>query len=506
MDWARDQLGALVHAAQRGLFSYGLRCPTCGEPVRRRAGLERRPHFAHYSHSAKPECEYYHPLTGAVVRVAAQPRDEQQATSSSRSLQGGLFLEERESRYSLYLKLPRLAAEASGGGELRIWAGLGERTYTAVQLQRTHMMPVIPQLPLVKVSASGVLIRAAEAIKMDVSLFKSTGNYFQLSEVGGRLLAPLEPLEWGERYLLLTQGAYAPAPVDFGMMIESREWTRGWIIHRIQLPTVAKIGDESTRETISRYLGRTIKAPRARVYFVDPPPHHFEPDGTFVFPETTKRIVLRQTEGGRVSIEASEQTLRAVGVRHLEDEWCEVTGIGTGDFTVLLDGREELLGRVEKCDLFRPEGVRVVVGERAWEIFEPDLRDAVQHRSQETVRIECPRIQVAEQLALEKDAWTRVGKTFVLLKPVREAAIDGDNFGALTWLPIDTPAFEPRSIDPQILARRLWIEGLVARAYCQDMHVRLRDTWSGPNSGNPSAVAEGDLAWLQPHIHFARST
>jgi hypothetical protein len=368
------------------------------------------------------------------------------------------------------------------------------------------MVPVIPQLPPVKVSASGALTHVAEAIKMDVSLFKSTGNYFQVSEVGGRLLAPLEPLEWGERYLLLTQRAHASAPVDFGMAIESREWTRGWIIYRIQLPTDAKVGDDSIREMIGRYLGRTIKAPRARVYFVDPPPHHFEPDGTFVFPETTKRIVLRQTEGGRVSIEASEQTLRAVCVRDLEDEWCEVTGIGTGDFTVLLDGREELLGRVEECNLFRPEGVRVVVGERAWEIFEPDLRDAVQYRSHEAVRIECRRILVAEQLTLEKEAWTRVGKGFVLLKPVREPAVDGGNFGALTWLQIEAPAFEPRSIDLQILARRLWIEGLVARVCGPDMHVRLRNTWSEPNSGNPSAVAEGELAWLQPHIHFARST
>ncbi len=505
MDWARDQLGNLIHAAQRGLFSYWLRCPTCGEPVRRRAGLERRPHFAHYSYSAKPECEYYHPSSGAAVHGSPQPRDEQQATSSSASFQGGLFLDRRASSYSLYLKLPRVAAEAGGIGELRIWGGLGERTYTASQLQRAQMMPVLLQLPLVKASASGALAYAAEAIKMYVSLFRNVGNYFRVSESGGRLLAPLEPLEWGERYRLLTQEALGSAPMDFGIEVECNEGRRGWIFYELRLPSLAQAGEDSTREAIGRYLGRTINAPRARVYFVDPPAHHVEPDGTHIFPATTERLVLRRPGGGRVTIVIGEQSVNATRVRDLGDEWCDVTGISTDEFTVLLDEREELLGRFEACELFRPEGVRVVVGEQAWEIFQPELRDAVQHCSHEVVRIECPSMLVAEQLALEKSAWTRDGKAFTIRERQSELAADAGNFGALAWPGPTALAFESRKVTPQMLATRVWIEGVVARFDGPDALTRLRIDWHGATSNTSLGVRLGELAWLQPHLHFVRS-
>lgn len=505
MDWARDQLGNLIQAAQRGLFSYWLRCPTCGEPVRRRAGLERRPHFAHYSYSAKPECEYYHPSSGSAVHGSPQARDEEQATSSSSSLQGGLFLERRASSYSMYLKLPRLAAEAGDIGELKIWAGLGERTYTASQLQRAKLVPAIVQLPLVKVSASGALAHAAEAIRMHVSMFRSAGNYFRVSEAGGRLLAPLEPLEWGERYRLLTQEALGSAPVDFGIEVESNEGRRGWIFYELRLPTLAQAGDDSTREAIGRYLGRTINAPRARVYFVDPPAHHVEPDGTHIFPETTERIVLRRPGGSRVTIVIGAQSVNSARVRDLGDEWCEVTGFSTDEFIVLLDEREELLGRFEKCDLFRPEGVRVVVGEQVWEIFQPELRDAVQHRSHKVVRIECPTMLVTEQLALEKNAWTQDGKVFTLLEPQSEPIADAGNFGALAWLETTAPAFESRKATPQVLATRVWIEGLVARLDGPDALLRLRINWNGATSEDALGVRVSELVWLQPHLHFVRS-
>lgn len=132
MDWARDQLGNLVHASQRGLFSYGLSCPTCGEPVRRRAGPQRRPHFAHYSYSAKPECENYHPsLHTPATSGARHLWPNEQAAPSRPSLQGGLFLEcVDRGNYTLYLKLPQISAETATAGAIEIHSGLGTRTYT----------------------------------------------------------------------------------------------------------------------------------------------------------------------------------------------------------------------------------------------------------------------------------------------------------------------------------------------------------------------------------------
>src|SRR5262249_26865395 len=152
------------------------------EPVRRRAGQERRPHFAHYSYSAKAECEYYHPSWAAAVGSRGTLGNDQ-PTSTSVLVHGGLFLERTESGdYSLYLKLPRLPAGTGTIGEIEIESGLGKRSYTGAQLQRPRFVPVMPRLPLAKVIGSGELGALAVAIKSDISRFRDMGNFFHASE------------------------------------------------------------------------------------------------------------------------------------------------------------------------------------------------------------------------------------------------------------------------------------------------------------------------------------
>lgn len=506
MDWARDQLGNLVHASQRGLFSYGLSCPTCGEPVRRRAGPQRRPHFAHYSHSAKPECENYYPSWG--VAAAPGPRrvsSDEPAASSAPSLQGGLFLERTDqSSYSLYLKLPQLPAGTSGAGEIEIRSGLGIRTYTVSQLYRPRLVPVVPQLPLVEVIAAGNLSAAGAAIKTHVERFRGAGNYFRASDVGGRLLVPNEPLEWGERYLLLTQQAIGPIPEGLGLGVETQKEWRGWYVYEIALPALPQMESELGREELCRYLERTIKTPRPRAYFIDPPPHHIEPDGTYVFPEKTERIFLRRTEHLRIDIEVSPKIITLPNVRYLTGEWVEITDIGVGGFTVILDGREELLGRIEECDLFQPIGVRVAVGDRTWEIFEPGLREAIRLSPHKSVNIECPSLRVADHLALAENVGAQDGPR-IIISAVLPGPVNADNFGALAWPAPGEAGIEPTIVDAQTRARRAWLEGLVASCYGPDALMRLREQWGKALCPGYRESDIHDLACLYPHIQFART-
>ena len=222
MDWARDQLGNLVNASQQGLFSYGLSCPTCGEPVRRRAGPERRPHFAHYSYRAKPECESYHPSRSTASTYGTrhvQPNEH--AASSGTAFQGGIFLDRTGvGSYSLYLKLPQLP-DGVGTGEIEIRSGLGVKTYTAPQLQRRRLVRVTPQFPLLDVIIRGNMFTVEAAIRNEVKSFRESGNFFRIGEAGNRLLVPDEPLEWGERYWLVTQQALEPVLEGLGLIVES---------------------------------------------------------------------------------------------------------------------------------------------------------------------------------------------------------------------------------------------------------------------------------------------
>jgi hypothetical protein len=314
-----------------------------------------------------------------------------------------------------------------------------------------------------------------------------------------------EPLEWGERYYLLTQQPFVPSPVNFGVEIAAEGERHGWYFYEVGLPTFAQSGDDSARAEFERYLGRTIRPPRPRVYFVDPPAHHVEADGTHVFPETTEKILVRRTAGCQVQIEECTKVRDGAQVHDLDDVWCEITGIASGDFTVLADGREALPGRLEDCRLFQPKGVRMTVGDSTWEIFEPGLRNAVLHGSQKDPRIECPSARVAEHLAMENNHWASEGRTFRVVEVNREPVFDGNNFGVFIWTGVETRAIGPRVMDPQMLARRVWIEGIVARHSGPVEVFQIRRQWSKAASSRLPEISGDTLAWLQPYIQFARS-
>lgn len=506
MDWAKDQVGNLVHASERGLFSYGLSCPTCGEPVRRRAGPQRRPHFAHYSHSAKPDCENYYPSWG-IAATSGAPRvssNEEAVVSGVSSLHGGLFFERADhGAYSLYLKLPQLRAGTGNVGVIEIRSGLGVRTYTVPQLFRPRLVPVVPQLPLAEVIAVGDLNAVGETIRTHVGWFQSSGNYFRVGDVGGRLLAPNEPLEWGERYLVVTQQIFGSVPEGFGLRVESQEEWCGWNVYEVVLPVSLALASEPVREDLFRFLGRSIKAPRPRAYFVDPPPHHIEPDGTNVFPEITTRIVLRRTERSDISIESTDQTDMSTTVTDLGDEWVEITSVGPGSFAVVVNGRVELLGRIGECDLFQPRGVRVVVGDRVWEMFEAGLGECIQQYLQGVVRIECPSVRVADYLDLPQGVWVRDGKSYTTTG-VPFSSVSAENFGAFFLAEPDAKDAESPAIDAQTRARLVWLEGLIATHCGPEALMRFREQWRG---SSPAAYLEGTLrekTWLYPYLWLSR--
>ena len=263
--------------------------------------------------------------------------------------------------------------------------------------------------------------------------------------------------------------------------------------------------NETLRQSLAQYLERTIRAPRPRVYIVDPPPHHIEPDGTYVFPVTTDRIILKKTEcESQISIEESPQAITGLVVSNRTDQWVEIMGLKPRDFTILLNGHEELLIKIEECGLFQPKSVQVTLGDRAWELFEFGLQDAIRHKSFGKIQIECPSQRVAEFLALPLESWERKGLCFSL-DGLPNGPIRAENFGTLSC-PVqnDEPGLEPVVADAQTQARRAWLEGFVARQYGPDALMYLRQQWGEASTAGYGETAAWQITWLRPYIELAR--
>ncbi len=337
MDWARDGIGNLVHSSQPGIVAYGLRCPTCGEPVRRRAGSQRRPHFAHFSFLAKPECEYYHPSPGLSASFTGRNRIGQQPTETNSALRISILLELRRGvEYSLYLQLPRLTNVDGCVGEIEIQSGLGIRKYSVAHLQKHRQVPVTPTIPLVTISASGAAAGIASEIELRIAQFRIAGNYFHVGDRGAMLIPAEEPLRWGERYVLLHNQPLTEVAGCSATVVHRGREALGWHLHEIELPDFEVAGNEHSIAATSRLLGRRIDSPRSRVYVVFPPPHHFDVDGTYVFAAPIARIILRRTDGGNVRVITDSLDMSEPITRQLAVEWFEITNLGTGTFAVLL--------------------------------------------------------------------------------------------------------------------------------------------------------------------------
>lgn len=474
MDWARDHLGNDVPAWRGGISAFGLVCPSCGQPVRRRAGLERRPHFAHFSHRAKPECENYFPSSGYAASDSTSATKDLEGVPRVASLNCGLFLgpSGNASALGLWLRVPSIALGASQAGTLRIQSGLGVRQYDASDLRAARLAPLLPQVPLGGAVATGVLIPLAARIAAELDSFDQDRNLFYADERGGRFVFAAEPLEWGTRYRLLTLGDVEPPEY----LITALDWTvrpqfAGWRVYEFALPTVFASSKQEMPAQISAFLARKIRAVRPRIFVVHPSPHHIDCDGTYVYPCSPESILLRRSANKPVVALATSETVKCQ-VSPISSEWVRLEGLPTDgeDCIVSIDGDEQVVVRIESCELFRPRGLVVHCGPHSWDLTSEAPCDSDELYRREVV-VECFRERVAEHLARLNPSWRmeqltlsraanetkvfRAGSLGELVPPTNDSCRD------------DSEPAEPKVSHTRSLPVRTWIEGLVATAHGQ---------------------------------------
>lgn len=495
MNWATDQLGRLLQASEGGFLSYGLRCPNCGEPVFRRAGGQRRPHFAHFGFSAKPDCELYYPAVAGGSRFASSNADAMRSVSRS----GGVFLSARTGgAFELLLRLPRLESPAGVSGEIQLQTALGTKVVSAESLVGKQFIRLVPAIPLVDVVGSGALVPLAEAIRLDASQFKEGRNFFRAGQGVGRLLQPQEPLECGLRYYFLGRNPLPPAPYGTGVSMGGTLEVRGWHFCTVDLPASREEEFERLGILVGSWLGRTILPTSLRVWPIDPPPHHIEPDGTLVFADETRRILIRRSSAfGTVAL-AGEGALDWTRVAWTSEEWGQLEILSRGEAGLFADGREQFAIRVDSCPRFDPAGIQVETDSERVELFDPLAAAAATRALPGALLLGCPSERVASRLEGATTVWSRHGRKLEFKGTGSQWQLDAGGFGELR-AEVESVADPVPAVD----LRNVWLEGVVFRLKS------LAPAASPPGSLVGACLRQGlasrtdDIAWLRIYRNAA---
>lgn len=514
MDWARDHLGNDVPAWRGGISGFGLLCPSCGEPVRRRAGGERRPHFAHYSHRAKPNCDNYFPSQGSIVSTGLGsgirlPLGRWKRESLSCRLL--LVAETGQTSLTLWLRIPPIDIEATVAGRLEVQSGLGYHVYDLADLRIARLVPMVPQVPLAVITGFGGMLPLAAHVAGQVSAFAADRNLFYAEEKGGRFVFSDESLEWGCQYRLLSMDEVVP-PLGLGAVLSWKPEGKfgGWNSYAMALPSAFVGSKPDLPREIAEFLRHRIHRRRSRLYVVDPLPHHMELDGTCVYPELPESLLLRRAGIGAVDVTASDGTTVARAIE-LDDDWVRLQGLCPSgqEFTVAVDGDEQALIRAESCALFRPGGIAVSVDEARWELCTDAPLSSLELLGQ-GVTIDCGSARIAAHLARLNGDW--VLEETQLSSPVGSLkSLYAGSFGELrgfvqTSLQELEEKVDKNAAIPQapVDAARLWLEQLVARSFGADGATRVRSYLTDPNPTNLHRLGPIMTSRLMPYIRAAQ--
>lgn len=501
MDWARTSQGRLVYAPDLTYPLLGLSCPKCGAPVFLRRGRDRRPHFAHLSHRARPDCEDYYPSPGDLGIGTSRGGKKALLSPRPRSLQFGLFLVYRADteQFGLWLRVPCLPSSVGFAGSLIVNSGAGRKVLEAARLAKPQSVKLaLTRTPLAECTGAGDLVELGRYVTNQINSFGSGINVFLQTEAGARYLSPGEPAEWGASYWVLSALRVQP-PEGIAPLIgwELRGHLDGWHVYNVTLPSRTTSAHPELEARASAFLERPIKPARPRAYVVEPYPHHISEDGAYVYPGFPAELYVRRTANQRVTLEPHTQLPASVLIKDLSEEWVLITDLDsvTGEFALSIDHVDQAILRAESCDLYRPPGLEANAAGYKWSLTEDAPLDSDQLALQAT-SVECKNPRIAQHLAKLNRDWVEDGS--VLSAPGNcSKMFRGGAFGGI-WhsrpapRPVAKDSLRPFRPSP----RATWLSGLIG-ARCGQQAVALFRNYLN----NPSAAALSKLwAVLPPEL------
>ncbi len=297
MDWARNAAGDDVRAGTPDAYGYPLRCPCCKAGVYHRNGVYNRPHFAHYSGNSNRACELYYPGIGGLGGASGSLH--QPLPPSGFEAPALVWMDEEVIPLSLRLRLPKFSKDYASA--LTVSSSIGRSVFIGEALTRTSFVQLPMQEPPAKVKTSPSDSTMEIRIEAVLGQFRLSGNYFRATVNGGVLERPDAALELGEEYFYVSQRPFSE-PYPSALEVSERREHRGWLVYRILLRDDPNTRNENIAD-LEFYLDRHVVPPNPCVEIVWPPACRFDADGTAVFAETTKQLIVR-TNGGMPSVKA----------------------------------------------------------------------------------------------------------------------------------------------------------------------------------------------------------
>lgn len=322
MDWATNAAGDLVMAGTPDAYGYGLRCPVCKAGIYHRNGTYNRPHFAHYSGNSNRACELYHPGIGGFDGTSGSP--DRLLQPSGFEAPALIWVAEELVSLSLRLRLPKFPKGYAS--TLTVSSSMGRSVFVGEALTRTSFVSLPMREPPAKVETSPLDSAMEMRIEAVLGQFRLSGNYFRATVNGGVLERPDAALELGEEYFYVSQRPL-PEPYPSALKVPERQEHRGWLVYRLLLRDDPNTRSEDIAD-LRFYLDKRIVPPKPRVEVVWPPACRFDADGTAVFGETTKQLIVR-TNDGLPNVETGS---------HVE---ATIDGLGNGCYQIAFNTPEE---------------------------------------------------------------------------------------------------------------------------------------------------------------------
>lgn len=509
MLWALDRFGNLVAAAQGGM-SIGLVCPTCNAPVMRRAGRERRAHFAHYSDRANPDCENYFPPQ-YLNSVVPKGLPDGYSTSGQHSLKFALVLipGPNNSSWSLALRIPELAGIGRKVGVLEIRSKMGTKVLTPDHLDRRQLIHLSPNVPLADIHGTQDLHALALTLMSHIQPFSKHQNIFVRNENGGRFQFPEEPVVWGGCYWVVAEGKIQPSDEVQNLLAWRGVGTfGGWSVFETELPrdpaglTKSQIGE------IASFLDRRIRLARPTAHIAFPWPHHLEGDGAYVYSEYPRTLLLRTTFEARTSVNCGAASTSLVSVTQMSERWVSIEGLDLvhEDVTIAVDGIECLLLSRERSPMFFPAGISAISGNAAWDLItgcppevETDLGGPIE--------LHCPTERVANCFGGRSER-SSVNGTVVSMDLECARSMESSSFGRILLAKDSAQEggpFEPleESKARNGLGQGVWIEWLVAKTYGEHWRRPVRAFLADPSPSHFANLGPIGTSGFMPYLRAA---
>jgi len=192
----------------------------------------------------------------------------------------------------------------------------------------------------------------------------------------------------------------------------------------------------------------------------------------------------------------------------LADNWIQIEGIqpSTQDVAILINGVEQVVIRIETCDLIQPDGLRAYSGEISWSLLEdvPLLPDQL---FSQDIRIECGSDRLANYVSKIKEGSILDGSAIILPKntdktlrvggfgEIRPSAEHAENQDAspkeLNW----------RKNGP--LPKATWIQGVVCAKYGPQTASLVTDFIADPSQLNLKKLGPIITSPLMAYIRAA---